>query len=87
MDDIAFSEIMAQIESAIRDADYDPYEQLVGYLQTGQDYYITRRANARDLIKTVELCRLNQYVHESLCRNGDMNRNVVAPKIACWSKD
>lgn len=66
MDDIAFVKTMVHIESAIKDAGYDPYEQLVGYLQTGRDYYITRRANARDLIKTVNLDWLNQYVHDKM---------------------
>ena len=64
MDDIAFIEIMVRIEAAIRDAGYDPYEQLLGYLQSGHDYYITRKANARDLIKTVDHDLLNQYVHD-----------------------
>lgn len=77
MDDIAFVKTMVHIESAIKDAGYDPYEQLVGYLQTGQDYYITRRENARVLIKTIDRCKLDRYVYGVLGCNDDKDPNVV----------
>lgn len=64
MDDMSFIKTMIYIESALKDAGYNPYEQLMGYLQTGQDHYITRRENARDLIKTVDHDWLNRYVYE-----------------------
>ena len=73
MDEKALAEIMAQVETAIQDAGYDPYEQLVGYLKTGQDYYITRRENARGLIKKVNRCWLNHYVYEILRRRNDID--------------
>lgn len=34
---------MDESVGVMEEADYDPYEQLTGYLQTGEEYYITRR--------------------------------------------
>ena len=47
MDEQVFRETFSEIVSAIKEAGYDPYEQLMGYLKTGQEYYITRTRNAR----------------------------------------
>ena len=41
---------MDRIVKALKDAGYDPYTQLYGYLETGDDTYITRRGNARNEI-------------------------------------
>lgn len=41
---------MDRIVEALKDAGYDPYMQLYGYLETGDDTYITRKGNARDEI-------------------------------------
>ena len=54
--------LMARIESAIRDAGYVPYDQLTAFLKTGDDRYITRRDNARVLIREVDQRELEQYL-------------------------
>ena len=36
-----------RVESAIQDAGYVPYDQLYGFLLTGNSAYITRKDNAR----------------------------------------
>lgn len=41
---------MDRIVKALKDAGYDPYTQLYGYLETGNNTYITRKGNARDEI-------------------------------------
>ena len=38
MDEQVFHETISEIVSAIKEAGYDPYEQLMGYLKTGQEY-------------------------------------------------
>ena len=45
------------------DAGYDPVMQILGYLQTGDDAYITRTGNARDLIKLIDRIELEEYVN------------------------
>ena len=64
MDALLFHQTIEIIVEAIKEAGYDPYEQLVGYLLTGQDYYITRTSNARGLIGTLDQNRLKQYVND-----------------------
>lgn len=44
---------MEVIIKALADAGHDPYAQLVGYMQTGDATYISRRDGARELIQSV----------------------------------
>ena len=53
---------MERIETAIRDAGYIPYDQLMAFLRTGDDRYITRRDNARSLIRDVDQIELQKYL-------------------------
>lgn len=64
MDNGSFEQTISVIVDAIKEAGYDPYVQLVGYLKTGQDYYITRTNNARALIKNIEKDELQRYLDE-----------------------
>ena len=50
LDNQEFRVRMDRIVKALKDAGYDPYMQLYGYLETGDDSYITRKDNARDEI-------------------------------------
>ena len=50
LDNQEFRVRMDRIVKALKDAGYDPYMQLYGYLETGDDTYITRKGNARDEI-------------------------------------
>ena len=54
--------LMERIETAIRDAGYVPYDQLTAFLKTGDDRYITRRDNARLLIREVDQKDLQKYL-------------------------
>jgi len=53
-----------RIIAALRQAGYDPYSQLQGYLITGNAAYITRNGNARDLIRCVDLYELQMYLQQ-----------------------
>ena len=53
---------MERIETAIRDAGYVPYDQLTAFLKTGDERYITRRDNARILIREVDQKELQKYL-------------------------
>lgn len=52
------------IVSAMRQAGYEPMNQLRGYLTTGNAAYITRSGNARELIRSVPLCDLQMYLQQ-----------------------
>lgn len=57
-----FEATMEQIVSALRSAGYEPYDQLYGYLKTGDETYITRSGDARRLISGVDRASLAAYV-------------------------
>lgn len=64
MDDALFHQRITEIVEAIKDAGYDPYDQLMGYLKTGEDYYITRKGDARNLIKTLDKEKIESFVRD-----------------------
>lgn len=64
MTDKEFEKAMDIIAAAISDAGYNVREQLTGFLLTGDPTYITRRNDARTLIKTIETEWLRRYINE-----------------------
>lgn len=50
------------IADCLRSAGYDPYAQILAYVNTGNDTYITRQGNARVLIKAVDPAELKRYI-------------------------
>lgn len=59
---LEFENIMEHIVASIRSAGYEPYDQLYGYLKTGDETYITRTGDARRLVKELDREQLRQYV-------------------------
>lgn len=47
-------DILNQVYSALKEKGYNPINQLVGYLLSGDPAYITNHKQARSLIKRVE---------------------------------
>ena len=45
---------LAEVSAALREKGYDPVDQLVGYLLSGDPTYITSHNNARSLVMKVE---------------------------------
>lgn len=62
MTDRDFYDKIGMIEKSIRDAGYDPYSQLTGFIRTHDDRYITRNGNARTMIRELDWSMLKQYV-------------------------
>lgn len=48
--------------ASIRSAGYEPYDQLYGYLKTGDETYITRTGDARRLVKELDREQLQKYI-------------------------
>lgn len=69
MDDREF--LMTEIVDALQQAGYDPAAQLTGYLQTGDEIYITRRGDARTKIKYVDKQQIQDYITENAKRPAD----------------
>ena len=51
------------VESAIQDAGYIPYDQLYGYVQTGNSLYITRKYNARQIVEQMDSDMICRYLN------------------------
>lgn len=60
--DAAFIGKMVSVCNSISQAGFDPYSQLMGYLLTGEDYYITRTGDARSIIVTLDKIQIQTYV-------------------------
>lgn len=45
---------------------YDPYAQLTGFIQTGDDTFITRRNDARAIVSSLDREKVAQYVREKM---------------------
>lgn len=57
-----FNKVMEHITSSLKQGGYDPYEQLTGYITTGEAHYITRNGNARELIGGLDKLKVKSYV-------------------------
>lgn len=57
-------EQLNKIATLLKDAGYDPYSQLQGYYETGDDSYITRNGDARKQIKLISRAALSEYIEE-----------------------
>lgn len=62
LDNQEFRVRMDRIVKALKDAGYDPYMQLYGYLETGDDSYITRKDNARDEIRELDREMVREFM-------------------------
>ena len=56
-------QILDKISNSIKSAGYDPDTQLYGYFLTGNDSYITRQDNARNIIKSVDKNELESFLN------------------------
>ena len=48
------SQVLEQVYQALREKGYNPVNQIVGYIMSGDPTYITSHKNARSLIMKVE---------------------------------
>ena len=64
MIDRQFDDAMELIVTALQERGYDPCAQLYGYIKENELAYITRHREARTLIQTLDLKKVEQYVEE-----------------------
>ena len=55
-------ETIEYIVAVLKEAGYDPYEQLYAYASTGNEAYITRKGDARKLASTIDRNRMAEYI-------------------------
>ena len=59
---ISDKELLHTIVASMKEAGYDPHDQLYGYYTTGEESYITRRGNAREMIKNVSMDTIRDFL-------------------------
>lgn len=57
-----FDKTIVEIIDLIKEAGFNPYSQLYGYVKKGKPEYITRNGNAREKIKSLNWLELKEYV-------------------------
>ncbi len=62
MFDLNFEKKMEIIISALKTAGFEPFEQLIGYVKTGNSCYITRTNNAREIIQDFSREQITEYI-------------------------
>ena len=66
MSQTEFEKQLAIVIAALSDAGYDPYAQLTGFIQTGDDTFVTRRNDARAIVATLDREMVARYVSEKM---------------------
>ena len=61
-----FEKQIALVIAALSDAGYDPYAQLTGFIQTGDETFITRRNDARAVVSSLDREMVARYVKEKM---------------------
>lgn len=62
---ICEKELLQTIITSMKDAGYDPYDQLYGYYTSGEESYITRKGNAREMIKSVSDETIREFLRNA----------------------
>ena len=66
MTDAEFNTLLDEVVSSREEKGYEPYEQIYGYVQTGNETYITRHGNAREKIKLLDNSKLKTVVNSKI---------------------
>ena len=69
---ISVSEVILRVYQALVERGYNPVNQIVGYIMSGDPTYITSHNNARSLIMKVEILEelMRNYVETCIERKG-----------------
>lgn len=65
-----FKETMGYVVSVLKDAGYEPYDQLYAYTSTGNESYITRKGDARKLIAQLDREQIWDYIEPHIKQKG-----------------
>ena len=60
--DNEFMAAMSEVYMALQEAGFEPFDQLTGYVRTGNDQYITRHHNARKIVTEMDPEMIKQYL-------------------------
>ena len=67
--DFEVKDVIARIYEALTEKGYNPVNQIVGYVMSGDPTYITSHKGARSLIMRVERDEINEVLLEDYIQN------------------
>ena len=73
------NEILTHVYAAMREKGYDPVNQIVGYLISGDPTYITSHNNARYMIRLLERDELMEELVRSYIEQNEMDLQLYSP--------
>lgn len=73
-DKTTVKEILAQVYAALSEKGYNPVNQIVGYIMSGDPTYITSYKNARSLIMKVERDELVEEMLTEYIRSSHLQK-------------
>ncbi len=73
------NEILTHVYAAMREKGYDPVNQIVGYLISGDPTYITSHNNARYMIRLLERDELMEELVRSYIEQNEMDLQLYRP--------
>jgi uncharacterized protein (UPF0297 family) len=71
--ELKVSDVLAIVYGALSEKGYNPVNQIVGYIMSGDPTYITSHNNARSLIMKVERDELVEEILRAYIKNNDWN--------------
>lgn len=71
--ELRVSDVLAIVYRALMEKGYNPVNQIVGYIMSGDPTYITSHNNARSLIMKVERDELVEEVLRAYIKNNSWN--------------
>ena len=71
---VGVKDVIEQVYSALTEKGYNPVNQIVGYIMSGDPTYITSHNNARSLIMKVERDELVEELLKEYIENDSWNK-------------
>ena len=65
MEQREFESLIHKVIAAMEKAGYDPLAQFTGYLQTGDDTFITRTGDARAIVRLLDKEQISAYMEKN----------------------
>lgn len=70
--EVGVEEVLAEVYKALTEKGYNPVNQIVGYIMSGDPTYVTSHNNARSLIMKVERDELVEELLKNYIKNNLM---------------
>ena len=83
------SQVLEQVYTALTEKGYNPINQIVGYIMSGDPTYITSHKSARSLIMKVERDEILEelvkvYIETKLLYRVDAARQLKSGRVNSW---